>query len=158
MQATIRVLASADAPAVAGLIVAAFEQYRGVLIPESGALRETGDGVAAELKSDAAGFVAEIDGAMAGCVLTRPMGPDLYLGRLSILPGARGLGLGRGLVEAVEADARRRGFGGALLKVRVALPGNQAFFERLGYVEIGREAHAGFDEMTTVIMRKPLAP
>jgi len=37
----------ADAPVLAATIAAAFEQYRGKLVPESGAFRETADGIAA---------------------------------------------------------------------------------------------------------------
>ena len=36
----------ADAPAIAATIAAAFEQYRGKLVPESGAFAETADNIA----------------------------------------------------------------------------------------------------------------
>ena len=145
-----------DAPAIAATIASAFAQYRGKLVPESGAFRETEDGIATELAKGAGAIVAERNGAMLGCVMTRVMEGDLYFGRLSVVPEARGLGLARRLVAAVEADAHSRGLSGVRLGVRVVLTDNQRLFRSLGYVEIGREAHPGFDHPTSINMRKAL--
>jgi ribosomal protein S18 acetylase RimI-like enzyme len=81
---------------------------------------------------------------------------DLYFGRLSVLPAARGQGIARRLVEAVEDEARRRELSGVQLGVRIVLTENQRLFTSLGYIEIGREAHEGFDHPTSINMRKPL--
>jgi len=145
-----------DAPAIAATIAAAFEQYRGRLVPESGAFRETAEGIAAELARGAGAIVVERDGSMLGCVMTRIMDGDLYFGRLSVRPEARGLGLARRLVAAVEEEARRRGLPGVRLGVRIALPENQKLFNSLGYREISREAHPGFSHPTSINMRKAL--
>ena len=148
----------ADAPVLAATIAAAFEQYRGKLVPESGAFRETADGIAAELKKDAGAIIAERNGVILGCVMTKLEEGDLYLGRLSVLPTARGEGLAARLIEAVEDEARRRGLPGVRLGVRVVLTGNQKrLFQSLGYREISREAHEGFDYMTSINMRKSLS-
>ena len=74
-----------------------------------------------------------------------------------MLPTARGLGLAARLIEAVEAEARARGLPGVRLGVRIALPANQRLFDSLGYREISREAHPGFDHPTSINMRKALA-
>lgn len=145
-----------DATVLARTIAAAFEQYRGKLVPESGALRETAEGIAAELANGAGAIVAERNGTMVGCVMTRMLEGDFYLGRLSVLPAARGTGLARRLLVAVEEEARRRGLSGVRLGVRIALPDNQRLFASMGYVEIGREAHPGFDRPTSINMRKSL--
>ena len=145
-----------DAAAIAATIAAAFAQYRGKLVPESGAFGETAAGIAGELAKGATAVVAERNGEMLGCVMTKVMGGDLYFGRLSVVPKARGLGLARRLVEAVEADARIRGLDGVRLGVRVVLTDNQRLFQSLGYVETGREAHPGFDYPTSINMRKVL--
>jgi ribosomal protein S18 acetylase RimI-like enzyme len=147
----------ADASALAATIAAAFAQYRGKLVPESGAFRETAESIAAELAKGASAIVAERNGEMLGCVMTRVVDGDLYFGRLAVVPQARGLGLARRLVAAVEADARARRLAGVRLGVRVVLADNQRLFKSLGYVEIGREAHPGFDHPTSINMRKPLA-
>ena len=144
----LRLATADDAPTVAATIAAAFEQYRGKLVPESGA--------AAELDTGAGAIIAERNGAVLGCVMTKPMDGDLYFGRLSVLPAARGTGLARRLIAAVEAEARRRGLAGVRLGVRVALTENQRLFGALGYRETSREAHPGFDYPTSINMRKVL--
>ena len=145
-----------DAPAVAATIAAAFEQYRGRLQPESGAFLETADAVAAELAKGATAIVAERNGEILGCVMMKEMEGDLYFGRLSVQPAARGAGLAARLVAAVEDLARARGLPGVRLGVRIALPDNQRLFTSLGYREISREAHPGFDHPTSINMRKAL--
>lgn len=145
-----------DAAAIARVIAASFEQYRGRLNPESGAFRETAGGIAADLAKGIAAIVAERNGEMIGCVLVEEQEGDLYFGRLSVLPSARGQGLARQLVDAVEAEARRRGLPGVRLGVRIVLTDNQRLFQALGYRETSREAHPGFDHPTSINMRKPL--
>jgi predicted N-acetyltransferase YhbS len=145
-----------DAPAIAATIAAAFEQYRGRLQPESGAFLETADAIAAELARGATAIVAERNDGMLGCVMIKEMEGDLYLGRLSVQPAARGTGLAARLVAAVENLARTHGLPGVRLGVRIALPDNQRLFTSLGYREISREAHPGFDHPTSINMRKAL--
>src|SRR5262249_25514850 len=152
----LRPATEADAPRLAATIAAAFAQYRGKLVPESGAFGETTEGIAAELAKGAGAIVAERNGVMLGCVMTKVMEGDLDFGRLSVVPDARGLGLAKRLVEAVEADARTRGLAGVRLGVRVVLTENQRLFESLGYVETSREAHPGFTYPTSINMRKSL--
>lgn len=145
-----------DAASIAATIAASFAQYRGKLVPESGAFRETAEGIAAELARGASAIVAERGGEMLGCVLVEEMEGDLYFGRLSVRPLARGQGLARRLIEAIEGEARRRGLAGVRLGVRIVLTENQRLFASLGYRETSREAHPGFDRPTSINMRKPL--
>ena len=147
---------AADAPAIAATIAAAFTQYRGKLAPESSAFRETPEAIAHQLANGSGAIVAERNGTMIGCVMTELQEGDLYFGRLAVLPQARGLGLAGRLIAAVEDDARRRGLPGVRLGVRIALPDNQRLFQSLGYREISREAHPGFDHPTSINMRKAL--
>ena len=152
----LRAATAADAAAIAATISAAFEQYRGKLVPESGAFRETTEGIAAELARKSGAIIAERNGQIVGCVMLQLMEDDLYFGRLSVVPEARGLGIARRLIDAVEDEARRRELKGVRLGVRIVLTENQALFGSLGYVEIGREAHEGFDHPTSINMRKAL--
>ena len=152
----LRAATLADAARIAATIAAAFEQYRGKLIPESGAFGETAEAIAVELAKGAGAIVAERNGEMVGCVMIHEMESDLYFGRLAVLPAARGTGLARRLIDAVEAEARRRGLSGVRLGVRVVLTENQRLFRSLGYREISREAHPGFDYPTSINMRKSL--
>ncbi len=152
----LRAATVADAAAIAAVIAASFAQYRGRLVPESGAFRETAATIAAELDRGAGAIVAERNGEMLGCVLVEEKEGDLYFGRLSVVPMARGRGLATQLIDAVEAEARRRGLAGVRLGVRVVLTDNQRLFLALGYRETSREAHPGFDHPTSINMRKPL--
>ena len=152
----LRTASAADAGAIAATIAAAFEQYRGRLVPESGAFAETAESIAAELASDTGTIVAERNGAMVGCVMIRIYKGDLYFGRLAVLPAARGERLAGRLIAAVEDQARARGLPGVRLGVRIALTANQKLFASLGYREISREAHPGFDHFTSINMRKAI--
>jgi ribosomal protein S18 acetylase RimI-like enzyme len=152
----LRTASAADAPVIAATIAAAFAQYRGRLVPESSAFRETPEAIVGQLANGSSAIVAERNGAMMGCVMTEVLEGDLYFGRLAVLPAARGLGLAKRLIAAVEDEARRRGLPGVRLGVRIALPDNQRLFASLGYREISREAHPGFDHPTSINMRKAL--
>jgi GNAT superfamily N-acetyltransferase len=145
-----------DARLILDLIQAAFAEYRGRLKPESGAYGETVESMARQLVGRQGAVIAERDGVAVGCVLYRDEGEDLYFGRLSVLPDHRRSGVAEALVAAVEDEARARCARGVLLGVRIALPGNQRLFARLGYVEISREAHPGFTQPTSINMRKVL--
>ena len=76
----------------------------------------------------------------AGAILERPLA--------DAGAAARGLGLAKRLVGAVEDEARRRGLHAVRLGVRIVLTENQRLFASLGYREIAREAHPGFDHLT----------
>ena len=145
-----------DAATLAATITAAFEQYRGRLVPESGAFGETADNIVRQLKAGAGALIAERNGRVLACVMTEMQEGDLYFGRLAVLPQARGLGLAKRLVGAVEEEARRRGLPGVRLGVRVVLTDNQRLFNSLGYIETSREPHPGFDYPTSINMRKAL--
>lgn len=160
MTVEVRPATLADAETIADLIHGAFAEYEDRLDPPSAALSETAEGIAVELAGQYGGAVAEVSErpragrVAAGCVLFRLEGDDLYFGRLSVLPGYRGKGIANALVAYVEGEAARRGCPGVVLGVRIALPSNQRFFARLGYIEVTRHAHPGFDHDTSIEMRK----
>jgi len=109
-------------------------------------------GVPVDLERDAADEQAEhllaYDGdepVGAGRLVVEPagfegvdpaLGPVGHLGRLAVLPGWRGSGVGVALVRAIEDRARARGLGVvALSSQSYAVP----FYERLGYAAYGPE-------------------
>ena len=153
----IRLARVEDAPAIVSVIHRAFAQYDGVLMPQSGAARETADTVAARL-GDESCLLALVGSTLVGCVFYKPIGEAIYFGRLAVLPNRRGQGLARHLIAAVEAAARAAGAAAVTLGVRIALPANVTMFAALGYREIGREAHPGFTEPTSITMEKRLRP
>jgi predicted N-acetyltransferase YhbS len=153
----IRLALPEESAAVAALIQTAFEEYRGRLIPESGALRETAETIAGAF-ADHAVIVAETGGTLVGCVLATRQGENLYVGRIAVRPDFRRHGIAGRLLAEAERHARTTGARALTLGVRVALPGNFRFFAAHGFREVGREAHPSFDQPTSINMAKELKP
>lgn len=155
MPITIRFASAEDAALLCALIHAAFEEYRALLLPPSGAHAETTQSIAAKLTQGGA-FIAERGDETAGCVIYAVHEDYVYLGRLAVLPAHRHHGLGARLVAEVETAARAAGKSGVQLGVRAQLPRNLAFFQALGYHLLREERHAGYAQPTIYILRKEL--
>jgi ribosomal protein S18 acetylase RimI-like enzyme len=138
---------------IVATIHAAFEEYRGVLKPESGALGETVESITAKAEN---GVILGIvkDQHVAACVCATVKDGLLYLDRLAVHPRQRRRGYAEVLVQAVETEAARQDLRGVSLGVRLALRKNIALFERLGFREIGRSTHDGYDAPTSMDMLK----
>ena len=150
----LRPLRPTDAAAAAALIRAGFTGQ--VVDPPPSAARETADSIGTALAAGG-GFGVEADGALQGVVLWQEAEGGLYLGRLAVAEAARGRGLARSLIAAVEALARQRGLPFLHLKVRLPLLGNRALFRACGFVETTLHAHPGHAEPTFCAMQKRLA-
>ncbi len=151
----IRRAVPSEAPAILDLMRRAFGEYRGLLQPESSVFVETVEVVAAKL-CGGDGFIAVADAAIIGCVIAEAMDDRGYLGRLAVDPAARRQGIARALVAAAEDHVRRRGLTRIELNVRIAVSGNIALFQALGYREIARKAHPGWPHPTYLVMEKTL--
>jgi ribosomal protein S18 acetylase RimI-like enzyme len=90
------------------------------------------------------------------CMLLTPQADTLYLGKLAVAEGARGRGLARVMVDHACARARALGLAHVTLQTRVELVENHATFARLGFVEIARAAHPGYDRPTSITYRRPV--
>jgi ribosomal protein S18 acetylase RimI-like enzyme len=145
----------ADAELIVWLMHTAFEQYRNVLAPPSGVHRETPAAICEKMKTARIVLAAEGDQAL-GCVMYEPRDDSMYLGRLSVLPQARGRGIARELMSYVENVARREGFTQMQLGVRLALTELRAMYERKGYRVAEYHTHEGYAEPTFVTMVKRL--
>ena len=132
---------AAEAEPVAVLIRTAFAAIAVPLDPAPSALRVTAADVAAQLQAGG-GAVWDVDG-VRGCVLWKPKGEGLYLGRLAVQPGWQGRGIARHLLDVVEAAARAQGMDRVLLEVRLALAGNRRLFAAAGFTETALRAHPG---------------
>lgn len=144
-----------DADTLAAIIQDAFEEYRHVLVPPTGAHQETPDNIRGKL-SHARAILAFLHGQPAGCVFYEPAEDHVYLGRLAVRPAFRRQGIGGALVRAVESRAAALGIPRVRLGARIALPRNQELYRRLGYEVVGVGHHTGYAEPTFVWMEKRL--
>jgi ribosomal protein S18 acetylase RimI-like enzyme len=142
-----------DAPILLAVLHAAFEEYRGRLDPPSGVHAETIESVQSKLKTET-GVLAFVGNEPAGCVFYEKENEHIYLGRLSVLPRFRKVGVGRALIDYVEAQAANLKVHRVQLGVRIALPQLKAYYEKLGYHIVSYETHPGYIQPTYVMMEK----
>ncbi|EKE44998.1 acetyltransferase, GNAT family protein [Oceaniovalibus guishaninsula JLT2003] len=83
---------------------------------------------------DAVHLLARKDGIAVGCARILRMGDTGKIGRVCVLPGWRGTGLGRALILACLDVLRAEGMARAKLGAQVHALG---FYERLGFVAEG---------------------
>lgn len=147
---------AAEITAVVALIRDAFADYVDRLDPPPSAVRETAESIT-ELLGREHGLVAEAGGAAVGCLfLQQREGGDIYVGRVAVAGAHRRGGVGRALMAAAEAEARRLGGTRLTLGVRLVLAGNRRFFASLGFVEGALHAHPGYEKPTWVEMSKAI--
>lgn len=122
----LRRAAETDVPALLALINGYAE--RGLLLVRT----------EASIRARLADFtVAEVDGEVAGCAALTELGPGLAEVRsLAVRADLAGHGIGHALVEALVAEAGRRGFHEVL-----ALTRRTSFFEALGFEATRRERY-----------------
>jgi GNAT superfamily N-acetyltransferase len=138
--------------AALGLVRSSFAAMEGVVDPPSSVYRMTLDSLARDARTGE----VWISGDPPVATMTLSLRPDcLYLGKLAVAPGARGQGLARRMVDLALARARIHGRPHLELQTRVELTANQAIFRKLGFAEIGRSAHPGFDRPTSITYRCP---
>ena len=93
-------------------------------------------------------------GAPVACVFLTPKPGALYVGKLAVAEGHRGQGLARRLIDLAEERARERGLPDVELQTRVELVENQAAFRAMGFFEVGRTAHKGYDRPPAITYRR----
>jgi ribosomal protein S18 acetylase RimI-like enzyme len=97
------------------------------------------------------------DGDVVGCVALRPLqsaGPHAAeVKRLYVRPTHRGGGVARALMDALEADARERGFTELYLDTKDDLLEAIRFYERRGYERVPRYND---NPQATIFMRRVL--
>jgi GNAT superfamily N-acetyltransferase len=127
------------------------------LDPPSGAGKETPESVRGDLAAGG-GALAWLDDTPVGCLRLVSELDALHVRRVAVLPEHQGRGIGLALMAWAEREAAGRGLPAVRVGVRLALPGNLAFYRRLGYQTVGEHAHPGYDRPTWVAMRKPQHP
>lgn len=156
-QIDIRPMSLAHLPTVVEVLHAAYAEYLGKLDPPSGAHKESVESLAAKLQT-ASGVLAWIGPTVVGSVFYEVRDASVYMSRLAVLPAYRRGGIGRRLVEHVEAAAQNHGVPYVTLGVRIALPQNVTYYERLGYSIAHVGSHPGYTEPTFYSMRKRVLP
>jgi ribosomal protein S18 acetylase RimI-like enzyme len=139
-----------DWAGVLALIRRAFAGMEGRIDPPSSLQRLTVEGVAQQAR------VGEVwvDAPLRACMFLTVKPGRLYLGKLAVEPVLQGRGLGRAMVAKAEDRARALGLGMLELETRVELVENQATFLRMGFQEVGRKAHEGYERPTSITYRK----
>lgn len=96
-------------------------------------------------------FLAATDNGPMGCARLIAQGDTAKIGRVAVMPQARGTGLGRAIMLHVMASARAAGFNHALLEAQLyVIP----FYEGLGFVAEGPEYDDGSGILHRVMRRQ----
>src|SRR5438270_3848452 len=97
-------------------------------------------------------LLVRLNGEPVGCGGLKPISREAaYLKRMWIAPGARGLGLARGLLCSLEDNARAMGYSVVRLETNKALVEAQQLYRSAGYAEVApfndeRYAHHWFEK------------
>ena len=124
------------------------------------------DGIAYDIQTRGPAFlVAERDEQVLGFATYGPFrsGPGYAQCReltVQLSPDAREQGMGRALIQALEAAARAQGIHVLVAGISSANPGAISFHTALGFSEVGRMPEVGFKwgkRLDLVLMQKILA-
>jgi putative acetyltransferase len=134
---TIRDARPGDESSVRQVVASVLAEYGLALDP---------DGVDADLRDVSDSYqrpggtfrvVVDEGGAVVGCVGLRPLGDgDIELRKMYLLPRARGLGLGRRLLDEMIGFGQTHGFRRIVLETLSVLRDAIALYERAGFVEV----------------------
>lgn len=145
-----------DAETVARLLLEAFEPFRDEYTP--GGFDETTASldVVRERLETAKIWIAIDDGEAVGTVTSIPETERIYVRSMAVTPNAQGRGVGQALLDALEADARERGFKKLYLYTTFVLPGAQPLYGKNGFVVVRETAPEEWHDMGGVEMEKIL--
>jgi DNA-binding MarR family transcriptional regulator len=123
--------------------VACLDHYFAELARRFEAGFDPGKGAAADLEAmnppHGWFFLARLDGRPVGCGGLAPLGANAgEIKRVWTAPDARGLGVARRIIAALEATAREAGMTVLRLDTNRALKEAHALYRKLGFVEIAR--------------------
>jgi GNAT superfamily N-acetyltransferase len=147
---SLRLAVPADAGALKDLVSAAYEPYIVRIGRPPGPVRDDYEKVIADHQVT----VAEVDGRLAGVLVLKETPEGLLLDNVAVLPEFQGRGIGRGLLDAAEEQARRGGWRELLLYTNEKMAENLEMYGRMGYVEFARRDEKGYSR---VYMKKALA-
>ncbi|MFI9821885.1 GNAT family N-acetyltransferase [Streptomyces sp. NPDC052013] len=142
---TIRPAVAADVPEVKAVVDAAFSPYveRIGVVPVPMEADHAANVAAGKV------FVAEEPGTgrVTGLVVVEPYEDHLYLDVIAVRPEVHGTGLGRRLLEFVEAHARALGLPEIRLYTNAMMWENQKIYPRFGYEVAERRVTGPYDRI-----------
>lgn len=142
-----------DWMALLQLIQTEFAFMDGRIDPPSSMHQLTAERLAAQAQS---AEVWVIGSPPLACMVLTPKPHALYLGKLAVAGTQRGKGLARRMIDTAVQRARALGLPVVELQTRVELVENQAAFRAMGFGEVGRSSHLGYDRSTTITFRLPV--
>jgi GNAT superfamily N-acetyltransferase len=154
---TLRTGPVADWAALHALLVECFAFMEGRIDPPSSLAAMTPESLRAKAAEETLVTLWEGD-VLVACGYLRDTGRSVCLGKLAVRADRRGRGLLRRIVAEADAQARALGRPVLELQTRVELTENHATFAALGFREVARTAHAGYDRPTSVTMERPVPP
>jgi putative acetyltransferase len=129
----IRTAIEDDAPAIASVIRASFEEYRTLYTPEAFDATTPGSTeIALRMKEGPVWFAAS-GNRVVGTVSGVPKGSALYVRSMAVLPAARGIGVGRLLLRHVENFALSSGYKQMILSTTPFLKSAIRLYESYGF-------------------------
>lgn len=146
----------ADWTGLLQLILEAFAYMDGVIDPPSSAKALTEESLARKARDEICLVATDGEGRVVGCIFVAAHADHVYIGKLAVTPAWQRKNIGQALVAAAEDIARAASKPELELQTRIELTGNHAAFARLGFREILRGAHPGYDRPTFITMRKAL--
>ena len=84
-------------------------------------------------------WVAAADGIVVGGLVLMPEDDCMTIANIAVHPEFQGQGLGRGLMELAEAEAKRLGYSELRLATHLLLTDNLSLYTHLGWSETGRD-------------------
>jgi ribosomal protein S18 acetylase RimI-like enzyme len=91
------------------------------------------------------------------CVFLTPKPHALYIGKLAVAASQRRQGLARQLIDLAATRARALHLPALELQTRIELTENHATFRALGFAEVARTAHPGYDRPTSLTFHRALS-
>ena len=84
------------------------------------------------------GYLAWHGETPAGFILARNLGSEVEVLSIGVLPGLRRRGIGRGLIDAIIAEATRSGVGSIVLEVATENEPARRLYATFGFLQVGR--------------------
>lgn len=131
-----------DAAAIASVLCESFAEYRSLYTPEGFAATTPASRQVRRRIEEGPVWVALYNGTIAGTVSVLDRGREgLYVRGMAVLTAARGKGIGRRLLEHVEAFARAQKYERLFLSTTPFLHAAIRLYEQFGFRPAGEGPH-----------------